>query len=222
MRRRGVRRDRILRARRAAIAVPLVLCVGVEAVVWLGDLYGGGPRLRIAVLQHGAFWPGLLGDWQPNYPLQPAAMFVTHSLLHSGPAHLLGNMAALLWLGPRVLRRLRAPGFAAVWIAAVLTGAAAFGALAASFAPMVGASGAIFGLLGALVALRWRRNGAWGPALAATAGLALLNALTFAAEGGVLAWQTHLGGYLGGAAAALWLDGRRRRGRRARRRDTDA
>ncbi|MFN3527415.1 MAG: rhomboid family intramembrane serine protease, partial [Paracoccus sp. (in: a-proteobacteria)] len=82
-----------------------------------------------------------------------------------------------------------------------------------SAAPMVGASGAVFGLAGAAIlwqgcdrraagAPRWR---AWGRAALLGAGLALANALMWLAAGGNLAWETHLGGALAGAAAAAIL-----------------
>lgn len=182
------------------------VCCAIEVVLAASDAgWIGSPGWRPRTLQYAAFWAGLLYDWQPNYAGQPLAMFVTYAVLHSGPLHLAGNMLALAWLGPRVTAELGARGFAVVWGASVLGGGAAFGALSTSFSPMVGASGALFGLMGALVAVRYRRDGGRRRVLGITAGLVVLNVVTLVLEGGILAWQTHLGGYLAGAAAGALL-----------------
>jgi membrane associated rhomboid family serine protease len=190
----------------AAVIALAVLCCGVEALLWASDAgWAGTPRWRMTALQYGAFWAGLLRDWRPNFAGQSVAMFATYWMLHAGPAHLAGNMAALAWLGLRVTARMGQARFAAVWAVSALGGGAAFGALATSFAPMVGASGALFGLMGALVVLDWRRdrNGVWVAQI--TGLLVLLNLAMLWTQGGVLAWQTHLGGYLAGAAMAAVL-----------------
>ena len=87
----------------------------------------------------------------------------------------------------------------------VLGGGLAFGLMSSSPAPMVGASGAIFGLVGAWTWMQGadRAQGGAGPGAVAlrvlgiTAGLALLNLVMWLLAGGVLAWETHLGGFLG-------------------------
>jgi membrane associated rhomboid family serine protease len=94
----------------------------------------------------------------------------------------------------------------------LLGGGAAFGLLATSPQPMVGASGAIFGLAAAWV-LVWlgtiRAGGAgWtGLALRAAGAVALMVAVNVAMwlwQDGRLAWEAHLGGFVaGGAMAAL-------------------
>ncbi len=198
------------------IVIGLALALtAVEAVLWAADmgivdaLSGlGAGRWRRVALQYGAFWSGLLQNWQPNYRAQPAAMFATYSMLHSGPAHLAGNLLALAWLGPRVVDRFGAWGFVAIWAVSALAGAATFGALSRSFSPMVGASGALFGLMGALVMVAWRDGGRLARVLAISAGLAVLNLAMLIAEGGILAWQTHLGGYLAGLAMAAAMSPR--------------
>jgi membrane associated rhomboid family serine protease len=74
---------------------------------------------------------------------------------------------------------------------------------------MVGASGALFGLVGALVAWDTAERRALRltlrPVLRILVILAAMNLVLWWAMNGQLAWQTHLGGFLAGAAAAAIL-----------------
>ena len=169
----------------------------------------GSARWRPLAYQNFAFWVGLLQDWRPNYALQPYAMFVTYSVLHGGLGHLVGNLAALAVLGPIVVEQAGPRGFLAVWILSVLGGAVAFGLLSSSPQPMVGASGALFGLAGAWLAwdgqeARRLRAPLW-PVLGRMAGLVLLNGVLWVLQGGQLAWETHLGGFAAGWIWAMWV-----------------
>ncbi len=188
-------------------ALPEAVLTGADLGLW------GSARWRPMAYAQGAFWAGLLHGWTPNYPAQPWLMFLTHAWLHAGPEHLAGNLAALAWLGPGVLARAGGWGLALLWLLAVLGGAAAFGLLTGSPAPMVGASGGLFGLAGAAVVWHARATRAAGAGrgralalgLGGLAGLLLLNALAWVLAGGLLAWETHLGGLLAGATvAAAW------------------
>ena len=189
------------------IAVPTV----VECLLWGAD-HGlwGDARWRGLAYQYGGFWAGLLRNWQPNYAAQPVTMFVTYALLHAGPGHLIGNMGGLWWLGDLVVTRVGARGLALLYAVSALGGAVAFGILTTSAAPMIGASGAVFGLAGAWTVWDWQdhrlradRTWAWRtPAI--VLGLAGMNAATWALQGGNLAWQTHLGGFIAGAGVAMW------------------
>jgi len=174
-----------------------------ELILLAAD-YGmiGSGHWRRQSYQNYAFWSGLMGDWRPNYPVQPYAMFVTYAFLHSGPFHMITNMAILLGLGPVIWRQQGGTGFGLIYLAAILGGALAFGLLSDSPRPMVGASGALFGLLGAWMThnLSERRRGAlplW-PVGMMILGLITLNAITWCLQSGALAWETHLGGFIAG------------------------
>lgn len=186
------------------------LPVAIEAVLQAADLgWIGSPLWRGLAYQNGAFWGGLLHNWRPNYPGQPITMFVSYAFLHGGIGHLLGNMISLFVLGRRLIRKLGAGRFLLLYVVSGLGGGVGFGILSHSPHPMVGASGALFGLAGAwiwrdAVDRRWQRTSLW-PVFGVILGLVLLNALLWLALDGVLAWETHLGGYLAGTAvAALW------------------
>ena len=170
----------------------------------------GSPRWRPLSFQYGAVWAGLLHGWRPNFAAQPLTMFLTYAVLHAGPAHLIGNLGGLVWLGPQVAARGGAVRFLTIWIGSVLGGGLAFALMTTSPAPMIGASGAVFGLAGAWIVQGWqdRRHAgmthasAIWPALGMVALLCAVNLISWIYEDGVLAWQTHLGGALAGAVLA--------------------
>lgn len=193
------------------ITALIVLCTCIELLLTASEFsLVGSPRWRTSWLENGAFWSGLLRDWQPNYPAQPWLMFCTYAFLHVGPTHLLGNMIALAWLGPGLQARLGLWRFCALWLSAAAGGAFCFALLSSTPAPMVGASGVVFGLLGAFTALDYLDRGDLRAVIGMTALLMALNGLMFFLENGSLAWETHLGGYLGGALAIAALNPARR------------
>lgn len=166
-------------------------------------------RLRQTVYEFAGFWPGLLSGWQPNYPAQPWLMFFTYGFLHGGPVHLATNMVTLWALGRQVLGHVGLVGFVLLYIGAIFGGALGYALLAQTAQPMVGASGALFGLAGALLSWAWRDRvaqqiRAW--ALLQVGGYLLaINLVLYWALEGQLAWQTHLGGFVAGwALARLW------------------
>jgi membrane associated rhomboid family serine protease len=198
-----------------AILAIVVVCVVIEALLQAAD-FGliGIPRLRQTVYEFGGFWPGLLRDWTPNFPAQPYAMFVTYAFLHGGAVHLIVNMITLVSLGVAVVARVGQRGFLMLYVAAMLGGAAGFGLLADTLRPMVGASGALFGLAGGLVAWdyidRFSVQEALWPVGRAVLLLIGLNIVLWWAMGGQLAWETHLGGFVTGWVAAMLIDPRSR------------
>ena len=191
------------------------VCAAIEAALIAGDFgWIDLPRFRLAVYENFGFWPGLLEDWRPNYPGQSAAMFLTYGFLHSGPIHLLVNMVTLLSLGRALSARVNAWQFSALYAASILGGAIGFALLSDTYRPMVGASGALFGLAGAILAWEYvdrfaLKIGLW-PVLRAALLLIALNLVLYYAMDRLLAWQTHLGGFVAGWIAALLIDPRGR------------
>lgn len=188
----------------------ILVCTVIELVLQLADLgLIGSQRLRFVAYTFGGFWPGLLDDWVPNFAWQPVLMFLTYSVLHAGFLHFLVNMITLLSLGSAVHDRGGLGRYAAIYVASILGGAAVYGLLAPGYSPMVGASGALFGLVGALTAWdaveRRALRLTMRPVLKVVAFLVVMNLVLWWAMDGQLAWQTHLGGFLAGAAAAALL-----------------
>lgn len=191
-----------------ACVIPELLLEGASAGLW------GGPQWRALADSWGGFWPGLLHNWQPNYPGQAWGMFVTYGFLHAGFPHLLGNMLVLLWLGPPVVERVGQVRFALIWIVATIGGGLGYALLTKSPDPMVGASGALFGLAGAWVAWEYVDRFSAGkllwPVFRIVVLLVVLNLISFWALSGMIAWQTHLGGFIFGWIAAVLADPRPR------------
>jgi len=215
---------------RALLSLPglvlaLIAVLGLPELVLQGADHGlwGGARWRQLAYQYGAFWIGLLHDWRPNFPGQPWTMFVSYGFLHGGAVHLAVNTVTLASLAPPLMARLRGGGaFVLLWAVSVLGGAAGFALLAETPRPMVGASGALFGLAGAWVALDAAEAlrdtpGGWATRLRACALavvwpatiLVALNLVMIWATPGGIAWQAHLGGFLAGAACGPLLPRRR-------------
>lgn len=202
------------------LVVLIVLCTLIEGFLQLTDLgvIGSGQfrSLRGLVYDYGAFWPGLLGDWSPNYAAQPWVMFLSYGLLHGGLSHLLVNMFTLWSLGTAVIARVGVKGFVVAYLGSQIGGGLAFALLSQPFPPMVGASGALFGLAGALLSWNYvdrytHRERLW-PVANAAVGLVVLNLVLWWAMSGQLAWETHLGGFVTGWIMALLVDPRPRDG----------
>ncbi len=198
---------------RPAVLVLVVICVSIEVLLQLGDAgLFGMPRFRSVVYEYGGFWSGLLKDWGPNYVAQPWLMFVTYGFLHAGLLHLGLNMVTLVSLAMPIAERVGSKSLILLYCASILGGGLGFALLSDSFRPMVGASGALFGLAGAILAWdyvdRYTLHERLWPVARAILLLALLNVALYYAMDRLLAWEAHLGGFVMGWIMALLIDPR--------------
>jgi membrane associated rhomboid family serine protease len=132
------------------------------------------------------------GDWW---------RLITAAFLHYGPFHLLLNMLALWWFGSLLEQRIGSGRYLLLYLVSGLAGSA--GALLLDpTVPTVGASGAIFGILGAgLVMEQFQRDYVFG---GSALGVIVLN-LVFTFSISNISIGGHIGGLIGGAAAAFGL-----------------
>jgi membrane associated rhomboid family serine protease len=132
------------------------------------------------------------GDWW---------RLVTAMFLHGNIIHLGFNMLALYWLGTIIEQALGTPRFLLVYFVSGLAGSAGALVFSSPAQDTVGASGAIFGLIGALLILEYLATGSlMGQAMV----LILVNlAFTFAVPG--ISIGGHLGGLAGGIVATYGL-----------------
>jgi len=129
------------------------------------------------------------GDWW---------RLITAAFLHASIVHIGFNMLALWWFGAPVESYLGRARFIGLYLVSGLAGSA--GALVLTpHAVTVGASGAIFGILGAMLILEWQTTGhLGGNALT----LIVINlALSFAIAN--ISIGGHIGGLIGGLLATL-------------------
>lgn len=184
-----------------APAVSLLVAASIPLLYLLqGWLPEGGLRLafRPDSLVSGGWWPGLL-----------TAMF-----LHANWAHAGMNALGVFAFGPPVARLMPgwrgAAGFLLLYIVCGVVAALGYGLVhLGSDAPLGGASGAVFGLMGAAIRLLGRRNGRIRAltdrrVLTTSAALMVVNAaaglIGFAPgmQGVAIAWEAHAFGYLFG------------------------
>ena len=155
-----------------------------------GDYYPGVGPADCAALPD-AFWAAGVATGAPWQVL-------TSAFTHSEVMHVAANMLALWFLGPPLERVLGRARFLAVYGISALAASAAVMWLSAPDAVALGASGAIFGMLGALLLIARRSGGNYQLILTFLA----INIVITVIGGATISWQGHLGGLLGGLAAA--------------------
>jgi membrane associated rhomboid family serine protease len=126
---------------------------------------------------------------------------VTYAFLHANIVHIGANMYALWILGSALERYLGPTRYVAIYTIGILSGAAGALLVSGTQEPTVGASGAIFALLGAFLVLGIRGIAHLQPVLVL---LALNVVFTVAVPG--ISIGGHIGGLLGGLAATFALE----------------
>lgn len=123
---------------------------------------------------------------------------LTSAFLHSGFLHLGLNMYALYLFGPEIEAALGRWRFAALYVVSAVGGSAASYTFGQPFQPSLGASGAVFGLLGAYLVILRRLRRDTTPVLVLLA-INLVLGFTVAR----IDWRAHIGGLVVGALIAL-------------------
>jgi membrane associated rhomboid family serine protease len=176
---------RSMRQPKTTTGQPIVTYVLIAANVVMFVLQKAVP----GVYEELVLWPAGVagrGEW---YRL------ATSAFLHADVMHILFNMWALWVVGPALERWLGRPRYLVAYALSALGGSVLVYLLTPINVPTLGASGAIFGLFGATLALsrKLNFNVSW------IVGLIVINlAITFVVPG--ISWQGHVGGLLTGAA----------------------
>lgn len=215
-------------------------------VLWLIALFGGvmAWRFWLSAESDGLFvwmlafiparFSGLAGEL-PGGELATWTSLFTHMGVHADVAHLMFNGASLLAFGGAIEKRIGALRMLAFFVACGLLGALTFLIMNPGLeAPMIGASGAIAGLMGGLLrflfsaldygGLRQLHQDPAGVPLMPL-GVALqdrrvqITTLSFilmnlaakfglgdVSAGSIIAWETHIGGYIAGFLLFGWFD----------------
>jgi membrane associated rhomboid family serine protease len=201
-------------SRRPAVVVasgrPLatLTIIAVTGLVYIiGIIPGLGSILSNALMFYGPYLVPQFGAFEPW-------RLFTVSLVHSGFFHIALNMLALWFIGRNLEPLLGRWRFVVLYALGTLGGSVAV-ALLAPLTPVVGASGAIFALFGALLVIG-RHIGADIRVIAVLIGInfawpfvvALITSIgtgdfISALNGVGISWQAHLGGLITGAAVGF-------------------
>ena len=180
------RQSAVVSAFRTSSNQPVVsyTLIGLTVLVYILQLIPGSEVSRYLT-----YYPALTS-------VEPWTM-LTALFVHGSIFHILVNMYSLLIFGPILERLVGRSRFLALYLIAGFGGSVAVLILAPDRG-VLGASGAIFGLLGAFFVIQ-RRLGGNNIQLLLVIGLNL--AIGFVLPG--ISWQAHLGGLLAGGAVAL-------------------
>ena len=195
-----------------------LLLIAANVVAFLFELSLDARGQRLLLLRGGAI-PYEFANWidiaPANFLPLPGSIF-TSMFLHGGWMHLIGNMWFLWIFGDNVEERLGVIRYVIFYLLVGVAGALAqVFSLPSSTAPMIGASGAIAGVLGGYVMLfprakvvtfvgiplLWhvRDVPAW-----IFLGIWFLGQFLIPSHSGV-AWMAHVGGFLAGLGAVRLL-----------------
>lgn len=156
-----------------------------------GQFTIGGSTIHGTVINEGVLYRAGIAEGQ--YWRLVSSAFLHENLLHIG-----FNMYLLYLLGRMLEPAIGSLRFAVIYFTSMLTGA--FGVVFSTAAPSLGASGAIFGLMGAaVVELRARGIGAMESGIGGLIVLNLILSFTLAN----ISIGDHIGGLIGGALAGL-------------------
>jgi membrane associated rhomboid family serine protease len=174
--------------------------IAINALVWLAITATGGAGSRL--VDYLALLPDSANRRLPDGSIELVRgvadgawwQLVTSQFTHVEVWHIGFNMLALYFLGPMLENVLGRWRFLALYLVSGTVGSATVMLFAATNGQTLGASGAIFGLMGALavVALKVR-----GQVQSVLIWIALNLVFTFTVSG--ISWQGHIGGLVGGA-----------------------
>ena len=183
--------SKVLIAINAAVWL-LITATGGSSSLWVDRLallsVGGLVRMpdgtvdQVDGVSDGAWWQ--LGT----------SMFTHVDLMHIG-----FNMLALWFLGPQLEAAVGRLRFLTIYLVSGLTGSAFVYWLSPELARTVGASGAIFGLMGALLVIAVKLRADYSQILLWLG----LNVMITVFGRGLISWQGHLGGLVGGVLIGI-------------------
>lgn len=141
------------------------------------------------------------GFWVPGVSDGAVWQLITSAFAHVDIWHIGFNMLALWVLGPQLELAIGRARFLALYLVSALAGSTAVYWLASDTGATLGASGAIFGLMGALLVLAHKVGGDVRQILMWLG----INVVITVVGASFISWQAHLGGLLGGMAVAAIL-----------------
>lgn len=167
---------------------PLGRCMAPDGVSWFPNITSAD-----VCVTEGGLWEAAATDgawWQ----------VVTNGFAHVDLMHIAFNCFAIWALGPAIESALGRVRFLALYFVSLFAASVTVLWFSDERVPTLGASGAVFGLLAAMLVLVWKVGGDTKSLLTV---LALNVAITIFVPN--ISWQGHLGGFVGGALVTLLL-----------------
>jgi membrane associated rhomboid family serine protease len=198
-------------------SVTSMVLIALNAAVWIAITATGGNGSRLvdwlALRADGLCTNGLVtkdigssecatagGTWLPGVVDGAYWQLVTSMFTHVSIVHIGFNMLALWVLGPQLELAVGRVRFLALYFLSGLAGSACVYWLAPEYGLTVGASGAIFGLMGALVMVALKVG---GDVRGILTWVGINFVLTFVVAN--ISWQGHVGGFVGGTVIGAIL-----------------
>ena len=174
-----------------------LIFLNVAAFVW--EIYYGGPGMlgmmgggsgEERVLVAGALIPVAVLQYHEWWRI------VTGAFLHGGLLHIGVNMYSL-WILGRFIESIAGPvRMLLIYAVSLVVSGLAVVYFSAPDVPTLGASGAIFGLFGALFAVGFKMGGPGMQLVRANIGILVINLIISLSPG--ISWQAHVGGFIAG------------------------
>ena len=167
--------------------------IGLNVLVFLYGLARGELAVRFGNL-------ALAFDGQQEVGVAAGQYYrlLTAAFLHASVLHIVFNMLALLSLGPQLEAALGRSRFLSLYLLSALGGSVLSFLVSSPGTLGVGASGAIFGLLGGYYVVVRKLGGDTGPIIGT---IAVNLVITFAVK--IIDWRAHLGGLVIGSLLAV-------------------
>ncbi len=187
-----------------------LVLVNVLAFIWevfasgggILSLMGNGNAAGVnAVLEAGALWPASVLVYHEWWRI------ITSAFLHGGLLHITVNMISLWVLGRFIEAIAGSWRMTVIYVVSMIAsglGVVYLSSAANADVPTLGASGAIFGLFGALFAIGFKLGKPGMQLIRANLGILILNLIiTFAVP--QIAWQAHVSGLAAGFLLTLLI-----------------
>lgn len=166
-----------------------LIVINVLAYIW--EIYTGALRSDAALIRDGVLIPQLVLENHEWWRI------ITAGFLHGGLAHIGLNMLSLYWLGRFIEVVLGSWRMLLVYFVSLIVSGLTIVFFSAPNVPTLGASGAIFGLFGALFAIGIKLGSRGTDLVRSNIGILVLN-LIFSFTFPGISWQAHVGGLIAG------------------------
>jgi len=154
-------------------------------------MYTGALHSDAALIRDGVLIPALVTQQHQWWRI------ITAAFLHAGIWHIGLNMLSLYWLGRFIEVVLRPFRMGLVYFVSLIVSGLTIVYFSPPDAATLGASGAIFGLFGALFAIGLKLGERGSDLVRSNIGILVINLLwTFMVPG--ISWQAHVGGLISG------------------------